>query len=196
MPMSLARKLFFLVLAAAIVAAALYAWSRLGKNGPGEGFVSGNGRIEATEIDVATKLAGRVEDILVDEGDFVEAGQPLAHMQVTTLQAQRDEALAQQQQAVTAVASAKAQVAMRESDMAAAQAVVAQRETELDAARRRCRARRRWRSRATSRARNWTMTAPRCAAPRPRSAPPGPRWRPPRRRWRPRVPRWSVRVRR
>ena len=28
--------------------------------GPGEGFVSGNGRIEATEVAVATKQAGRV----------------------------------------------------------------------------------------------------------------------------------------
>jgi len=137
MPMSLARKLFFLVLAAAIVAAALYAWSRLGKNGPGEGFVSGNGRVEATEIQVATKLAGRIEEILVEEGSFIEAGEPLARMQVTTLQAQRDEALAQQQRAVNAVASAEAQVAMGESDVAAAKAVVAQREAERDAARRR-----------------------------------------------------------
>lgn len=137
MPMSLARKLLFLVLAAAIVAAALYAWSRLGKNGPGEGFVSGNGRVEATEIQVATKLAGRIEEILVEEGNFIEAGEPLARMQVTTLQAQRDEALAQQQRAVNAVASAEAQVAMGESDVAAAKAVVAQREAERDAARRR-----------------------------------------------------------
>jgi len=139
MPMSLARKLFFLVLAAAIVAAALYAWSRLGKNGPGEGFVSGNGRVEATEIQVATKLAGRIEEILVEEGSFIEAGEPLARMQVATLQAQRDEALAQQQRAVNAVASAEAQVAMGESDVAAAKAVVAQREAERDAARRRYR---------------------------------------------------------
>jgi HlyD family secretion protein len=42
------------------------------------GLVSGNGRIEATEIDVATKLPGRVTAMLVDEGDFVKAGQPLA----------------------------------------------------------------------------------------------------------------------
>src|SRR5262245_6314193 len=39
------------------------------------GFVSSNGRIEATEIDVAAKIAGRIRAELVDEGDFVTAGQ-------------------------------------------------------------------------------------------------------------------------
>ena len=34
----------------------------------------GNGRIEATEVDVAAKTAGRVAEILVNEGDFVKAG--------------------------------------------------------------------------------------------------------------------------
>jgi len=112
-------------------------WLSTRDTGPGEGFVSGNGRLEATEIDVAAKLGGRVQDILVDEGEIVAAGQLLAHMQVQTLEAQRDEALARQQQSITAIASAEAQVAVRESDKQAALALVAQRESELDAARRR-----------------------------------------------------------
>lgn len=58
-------------------------------------------------------------------------------MQTEVLNAQRDEAFAQQQQAFHAVASVKAQVRMRESDLAAAQAVVVQRESELENARRR-----------------------------------------------------------
>ncbi|MBO9680617.1 MAG: HlyD family efflux transporter periplasmic adaptor subunit [Acidovorax sp.] len=124
-------------LAVAVAAAGYYAWSRMQPTGPGEGFASGNGRIEATEIDVATKLAGRVEDITAREGDFVKAGQPLARMQIRSLEAQRDEARAQRQQALNATASADAQVAVRESDKMAAQALVAQRESELDAAQRR-----------------------------------------------------------
>jgi len=122
---------------AALVAAALVAWQMLRPKGPGKGFVAGNGRLEATEIDVAAKLAGRVENILVSDGDFVTAGQTLAHMQVQTLEAQRDEAAARLQQAITAVASAEAQVAMRESDKQAVLALVTQRESESDAARRR-----------------------------------------------------------
>ena len=132
------KKWFIPVLViAALAVAALVAWQMLRSKGPGKGFVSGNGRLEATEIDVAAKLAGRVQDILVSEGDFVTAGQTLAHMQVQTLEAQRDEARARQDQSITAVASAEAQVAMRESDRHALVALVAQRESEVDAARRR-----------------------------------------------------------
>ncbi|CAG9170448.1 hypothetical protein LMG23992_01589 [Cupriavidus laharis] len=132
-----ARKLIPVAAVALAVAAGVYGWNAMRDTGPGPGFASGNGRIEATQIDVATKLAGRIDTILVNEGDFVAAGAPLARMQVQTLEAQRDEARAQQQQAVNAAASAEAQVAVRESDKVAAQAVVAQRESELDAAQRR-----------------------------------------------------------
>src|SRR5471032_2713353 len=87
--------------AALIVAAVVLgyvAWQKMRPTGPGDGFVSGNGRIEATEIDVATKLTSRVNSITVREGDFVKAGQPLATMQVDSLSAQRDEARARAEQ--------------------------------------------------------------------------------------------------
>jgi HlyD family secretion protein len=71
---------------------------------------------------VANKLAGRVQDILVDEGDFVTSGQVLAHMQIDVLNAERDEARAKSQQAIDDVASAEAQVAASESITSAAQA--------------------------------------------------------------------------
>ncbi|WP_114814474.1 HlyD family secretion protein [Paraburkholderia kururiensis] len=116
--------------------AGYYAWTRLHDTGPGDGFASGNGRIEATQIDVATKLAGRVDSIFVHEGDFVKAGQPLAKMDVNTLDAQLDEAQARQRGAVNSAASVEQLIAQRESDVVAAQAVVTQREAELDAAQR------------------------------------------------------------
>lgn len=119
---------------AAVAVIAIMTWTKLKPSGPGAGFVSGNGRIEATEIDVASKFAGRVQEVMVNEGDFVEAGQLLAQMQVDVLVAQRDEARAQLQQAIAGVASYEAQAAARKSDKAAAQAVVAQRESERDAA--------------------------------------------------------------
>lgn len=125
-----------IVVLVAVAATGVYLYSALRRDSRGEGFASGNGRIEATEIDVATKLPGRVEQVLVAEGEFVTAGQLLARMQVQSLQAQRDEALARRQQALQAVAGAEAQVALRESDRAAMEALVVQRESELDAARR------------------------------------------------------------
>jgi HlyD family secretion protein len=131
------RKLIPALVVVVIAAGGYFGWRMIANRGPGAGFANGNGRIEATEIDIATKLPGRVKDVLVREGDFVSAGQTLAHMQVDTLQAQSREAQAQHQQAVNTEASAKAQIALRESDQRAAEAIVAQRQSELDAARRR-----------------------------------------------------------
>jgi hypothetical protein len=38
------------------------------------GFASGNGRLEAVEVDVATKIAGRLAELGPHEGDMVEVG--------------------------------------------------------------------------------------------------------------------------
>lgn len=102
-----------------------------------EALVSGNGRIEATEINISSKLAGQLEEILVQEGDFVASGQVLARIKVSALEAQLREVQAQQRQAQDGIATAEAQVAMRISEKAAAQAMVVQRETELIAAKNR-----------------------------------------------------------
>jgi HlyD family secretion protein len=104
-----------------------------------EGIVAGNGRIEATEIDIATKIPGRVVEILKREGNFVEAGEVLARMDTEVLRAQKAEAEAQVRQAENAYLTAQAIVAQRENEQAAAGAVVAQRRAELDAAEKRLR---------------------------------------------------------
>lgn len=134
---SLSRTLPILALIVIGVLAAWWLAASLSGEGPGDGFIGGNGRIEATEIDVATRMPGRIEEIFVREGDFVRAGQALARMQIDSLQAQQAEARAVLRQAEHGVAAAQAQVALRESDLAAARAMIGQREAELDAARRR-----------------------------------------------------------
>jgi HlyD family secretion protein len=106
--------LVVLVLAAA---GAALAWWRLRPPPLPAGFVSGNGRIEATQIDVATKLPGRVKEVLVNEGDFVEAGQVVARMDTQTLDAELRQAQAQVKQARNAVETAKAIVAQRDSEL-------------------------------------------------------------------------------
>lgn len=88
------RRVLVPLLIGILVLLGWYAWTLYTSQGPDEGFIVGNGRIEATEIDIATKLPGRVAEILVREGDFVTAGQVLAHMQVDTLRAQQEEAQA------------------------------------------------------------------------------------------------------
>lgn len=128
-----------LSIAGAIVVAVLVAyliWKNMDKSDT-DALVSGNGRIEATEINVSSKLSGQLEEILVHEGDFVESGQVLARIKVSGLEAQLREVQAQQRQAQDGIATAEAQVAMRMSEKAAAEAMVQQRETELVAAKNR-----------------------------------------------------------
>jgi HlyD family secretion protein len=120
-----------------IVVLALVAWQRYGATGKDDGLVSGNGRLEAVEIDIAARMPGRIKDILVKEGDFVTAGQVVAQMDTEVLDAQRREAEANLQRAQNAVGNAQSQLAQRVAEEKAALAVVAQREAELDVARKR-----------------------------------------------------------
>ena len=101
------------------------------------GFAASNGRIEAVEIDVAAKTAGRIKTILVDEGDFVHTGDVLAMMDTTVLNAQLREAQAQLRRAHIGVETAQSQVRQRQAELTTSQAVVSQRKAELDVARKR-----------------------------------------------------------
>ena len=53
-----------------------------------EGIVKSNGRIEATEVDVAAKYSGRLAKLTVDEGDEVTAGQSVATISSPETEAQ------------------------------------------------------------------------------------------------------------
>ncbi|MHA6766050.1 HlyD family secretion protein [Sphingobium ummariense] len=124
-------------IAMAIVAVAIILWLLLKPADLPDGIIGGNGRIEAIEIDISAKTPGRIRDIVADEGDFVKAGQVVAHMDIDVLNAQRSEAQAQLAQALNAILIAQSQVSQRQSERAAAFAAVRQREAELNAARKR-----------------------------------------------------------
>lgn len=109
-------------------------WQQFARDDHIAHIASGNGRVEATEIDIATKTPGRVAEILAAEGDFVTAGQVLARMDTQTLQARLREAKASLERARIGVETAHSLVAQREAELAAATAVIAQREAEHRAA--------------------------------------------------------------
>ena len=131
------KKLLPFIIIAVIAYAGYSLWLASQDKGFGPGFAGGNGRLEATEIDVSSKLAGQLVELYVDEGDFVTKDQVLAVMQLDVLEAQLNEAKAQVAKARASEAAARAQIAVRESDVNAAQATVAQRQSELDQTQRR-----------------------------------------------------------
>src|SRR5262245_31964087 len=130
----IARKWLLLIAVIGVGVSAYFGWMYFKPEGLPDGFAKSNGRIEAVEIDIATKSAGRVVDVLVNEGDFVAAGQVLAQMDTDVLKAQLREAEAELRRAKTAVEAAQSNVIQRESEKSAAESVVGQREAELDLA--------------------------------------------------------------
>lgn len=132
-PLSRSR-LLALALTLALAGGLIWGWHLYTSAAAEPWTASGNGRIEATEIDIATKTPGRVTSIRVDEGDFVSAGQILAEMDTAVLEAQLREAEAGLQRARIGIETAHSLVAQREAEKTAAQALVAQREAERRAA--------------------------------------------------------------
>ncbi|MFP5412407.1 MAG: HlyD family secretion protein [Gammaproteobacteria bacterium] len=118
-----------------VVIAAAAAWQLLRPAADDGSLVRGNGRIEATEVDVAAKAPGRVDAILVNEGDFVRADEMVARMDVKALQAQLAQAQAEVANAMSARETARALVAQRHADVAMAEATLIQRRAEFDVAR-------------------------------------------------------------
>jgi HlyD family secretion protein len=92
-------------------------WHRLMGNDVPEGFAMTNGRVEATKVYITTKYQGRIESVLVREGDTIEVGQVLSKMDTRTLKAQLRQAEAQIQRSRDAKATALATVAQREAEL-------------------------------------------------------------------------------
>lgn len=125
------RPWLLLIAVAALAIAGFLAWKHFRAPPAVSAFASGNGRIEATEIDVATKTGGRLDSVTVREGDDVSAGQELARMDVRALEAELHLADAQVVQARHAQSVAAAGVEQRRSEVATAGSVLSQRESQL-----------------------------------------------------------------
>lgn len=64
-------------------------WNQSGKN---EAQILVSGNIEVTTVDVSFKIPGKIEKLLVEEGDFVQEGQLIATLEHRDLLAQRAKA--------------------------------------------------------------------------------------------------------
>jgi HlyD family secretion protein len=114
------RAALVLLILAAVGSVSVY-WFKHANSALPAGIVSGNGRIEADEIDIATKFAGRVAELMVDEGSPVTAGQVVARMDTRDLQASLQKAQAQVKQAQQALDEAHANVEQQRAQLELAQ---------------------------------------------------------------------------
>ena len=104
-------------------------WRGVGETPLETGFATGNGRLEATEIHLATPLGGLLERQSVREGDWVEQGQELARMDSRRLEAQKKQAQAQVEQAQQEQRYTDALIRQRESELKLANASLARMRT-------------------------------------------------------------------
>ena len=80
-----------------------------------DGIVKSNGRIEATQVDVSSKYAGRLAEVTVEEGSSVTQGQVIARISSPEYEAQLRAAKADVQKANDALAAAEAEITSRQS---------------------------------------------------------------------------------
>lgn len=111
------RKLTVVIAVGVVVAGGVAAWLILSKPGLPPGFAGGNGRLEAKQIDIATKYPGRIKQILADEGQMVDAGQVVAIMDTDPLEAQLRAAEAKIREAKDNRRTAIANVAVKKSEL-------------------------------------------------------------------------------
>jgi HlyD family secretion protein len=81
------------------------------------GIAYGNGRLEADEIDIDTKFAGRIAKLFVDEGDLVKEGQVVAMMDTRDLAASLKKSEALVSQAERSLDEAKANLVQQQTQV-------------------------------------------------------------------------------
>lgn len=128
-PSRLKSTIFVLVVVVAL-AGGWFAWKWLEPAEDMQDFAWSNGRIEATEVNLATKLGGRLMEVFAEEGDTVQKGQALAKMDTRTLEADLRQAEAAVRQMEHKVAQAQSLVSSRSNEIKAAKALVSQRRSQ------------------------------------------------------------------
>ena len=81
-----------------------------------EGIAMANGRLEAEQVEIATKYPGRIAVVLAREGQMVNTGEVLARMDTTELEAQLHAAEASVTRSEYEKTQAEAQIVQRDSE--------------------------------------------------------------------------------
>ncbi|WP_296707405.1 HlyD family efflux transporter periplasmic adaptor subunit [Rhodoblastus sp.] len=119
--MRLAPILSIIVLVAAGAGGYAY-WSQEQSSRVPPGLARANGRVEVERVDVATKSAGRLAEVRVEEGAFVQKDGVVARIDTTELLAQLAAAKAAVHRAHQGIAKAHSEVVLRGADLNLAEA--------------------------------------------------------------------------
>jgi HlyD family secretion protein len=111
---------YVVILAALVIvvgggAAGYFFWKQYEASLLPAGIVSVNGRVEATQVDISTKIPGRVTEIAPHEGDMVSPGEVVARIDTSETGPQLDQAKAAAELARQTLVTREADVASDEA---------------------------------------------------------------------------------
>lgn len=104
-----------LVIIIVLGTAGYFGWQQIQGRTQGTGPLSASGTVETVEIAIAPEFAGKVQEVLVDEGDSVRAGDVLFRLDSSLLEAQKNLAAANLDTAKSAATTAESAVATARS---------------------------------------------------------------------------------
>jgi len=113
----MSKKTLILIVAAAAVVGGGVAWWILSKPKLPPGFAAGNGRLEATQVDISAKYAGRLKTVDANEGDTLDPGQVVATIDTEPLEAQLRASQAKIREAQDNLRTAEAQVKVKRAQL-------------------------------------------------------------------------------
>ena len=113
----MSKKKLLISLAVVAVIGAGVAWWLLSKPKLPPGLAAGNGRLEATQVDIAAKFAGRLKTVDANEGDTIEPGQVVATIDTEPLEAQLRASEAKIREAQDNLRTAQAQVQVKRAQL-------------------------------------------------------------------------------
>jgi HlyD family secretion protein len=108
---------FACLIAAGGAAAGYVAWKQYEASALPAGIISTNGRVEATQVDISTKIQGRVIEIIPHEGDMVSPGEVVARIDTSETGAQLHQAQASAQLARQTFTTRTADVASDQAQL-------------------------------------------------------------------------------
>jgi HlyD family secretion protein len=114
----MSKKLILIAIAIVAIGGSVFAWRIFSKPALPEGFAGVNGRLEAKQVDIATKYPGRIKEVLADEGDTVDEGQVVATMDTEPLEAELRNSEAKIREAEDNRRTALAEVVVKRAELA------------------------------------------------------------------------------
>ncbi len=124
-----------LLIALAVLMVSLVVYLVYGRNSTGDGIIRASGIVEGIEVNLSSKVSGRIRSICCREGDMIREGQTAITLESDDIQASVEQATAAIERSKADIASAESAVESAKAQVLSADAVVVSAKAEAEKAR-------------------------------------------------------------